>query len=183
MARILRSIVAMGILAVGLVLAGCTTESTLESTDPNSGVTDDPAVGFANFKSSDKEHFTMTAGRRVYFKKGSAELDDVARETLNLQAAWLVKNKKWLIKLQGHADDPGSEESNRQLSSKRANNVMNYLASRGVSPSRMWAKGYAKERLVRNCGDITCKSQNRRVISNLRTEFDAAAPQYKGNQS
>lgn len=182
MARILMTISSLVLLA-GLVLAGCTTESTFEDTNPNSGATDDPAVGFAKFKASDKEHFTMTVGRRIYFKKGSADFDDVARETLNLQAAWLVKNRKWLIKLQGFADDPGSDEANRKLSAKRANNVMNYLASRGVSPNRMWAKGYGKERLVRNCSDITCKSQNRRVISNLRTKFDAAAPQYTGNAS
>ena len=180
MTRILKSMAIMVLLAAGVFLAGCT--SAVDN-DPNSGSTDDPAVGFAKFSDSSKEHFTMTVGRRVYFTKGSAEFDDVALETLNLQAAWLVRNPKWLIKLQGFADDPGSDATNTKLSAERANNVMNYLASKGVNPQRMWAKGYGKERLVRNCSDITCKSQNRRVIVNLRTEFDAAAPQFAGNQS
>jgi peptidoglycan-associated lipoprotein len=180
MKSILNSMAAMVFLAAGLVLAGC---SSTANNDPNSGATDDPAVGFAKFTDSSKEHFTMTVGRRVYFTRGSAEFDDVALETLDLQAAWLVKNKKWLVKLQGFADDPGSDAANVKLSDERANNVMNYLASKGVDPQRMWAKGYGKERLVRNCADITCKSQNRRVIVNLRTEFDGAAPQYTGAES
>ena len=177
---ILKAFAAIVFLGAGLVLAGCS--SSVES-DPYSGVTDDPAVGFAKFSNNSKEHFTMTVGRRVYFSKGSADFDDVALETLNLQAAWLVKNPKWLIKLQGFADDPGSEDANVKLSRERAQKVMDYLASKGVSPQRMWAKGYGKERLVRNCADITCKSQNRRVIVNLRTKFDGAAPQFKAKQS
>ncbi|MCP4318085.1 MAG: OmpA family protein [Hyphomicrobiales bacterium] len=177
---ILKALAAMMVLAAGLAASGCTSSV---NNDPNSGVTDDPAVGFAKFSNDSKEHFTMTVGRRVYFTRGSSDFDDVALETLNLQAAWLVKNPKWLIKLQGFADDPGSEEANIKLSAARAQKVMDYLASKGVNPQRMWAKGYGKERLVRNCSDITCKSQNRRVIVNLRTKFDGAAPQYKRKQS
>ena len=53
---------------------------------------------------------------------------------------------------------------------------MAYLVAKGVDPSRLWAKGYARDRLVRDCADIECKAQNRRVVSNLRTEKDDSAP-------
>ena len=49
---------------------------------------------------------------------------------------------------------------------------MAYLAAGGVSQSRMWAKGYGKERLVRACSETSCKVQNRRVVTNLRNERD-----------
>ena len=111
---------------------------------------------------------------------GSAALDDVARETLDMQAAWLNRNPSWLIKLQGYADDPGT--SNTALSDKRAKAVMDYLATKGVNPQRMWAQGYGKERMVRDCPDISCKALNRRVVTNLRTEFDEAAPQFKAGK-
>ena len=62
------------------------------------------------------------------------------------------------------------------MSQRRAQAVMAYLVSRGVEPSRLWAKGYARDRLVRDCADIECRAQNRRVVSNLRTEKDDAAP-------
>lgn len=146
------------------------------------GVTDQPAPGYAEVRPGSEEDFTMTAGRRVYFTAGSAELDDVARETLDLQAAWLASNPNWLLKLQGYADDPGNYPKNVALSDRRASAVMEYLASKGVDPRRMWAKGYGKERLVRDCADISCKALNRRVVVNLRTEFDEAAPQFKNGR-
>lgn len=181
MKSILHLVAIIALLLSGVALSGCNAARALG--DPNSGQTDDAAVGFADIKSGSEENFIMTAGRRVYFTSGSAELDDVARETLDLQAAWLNSHRSWLVKLQGFADDPGSGEANVKLSDRRAKAVMDYLASKGVSPQRMWAKGYGKERLVRNCPEITCKAQNRRVVVNLREEFDAAAPQYRGNQS
>ena len=76
------------------------------------------------------------------------------------------------LKIQGFADDPGSADQNTTLSRKRAQIVYDYLVSKGVSSQRMWLKGYGRDRLVRDCPDISCKSQNRRVISNLREEFE-----------
>ena len=49
---------------------------------------------------------------------------------------------------------------------------MAYLAAGGVAQSRMWAKGYGKDRVVRDCTDKACKVQNRRVVTNLRNERD-----------
>lgn len=182
MRSILRITAAAALLIAGIAVSGCTgTNAALG--DPNAGSTDDTAVGFADIRTGSEENFIMTAGRRVYFSSGSSSLDDVAKETLDLQAAWLNQHTSWLIKLQGFSDDPGNTDANVKLSDQRAKAVMDYLASKGVSPQRMWAKGYGKERLVRNCPELACKAQNRRVVVNLRQEFDAAAPQYKGTQS
>ncbi len=178
MGNVIRAAAVSALLAAGFAVAGCNTIGAFD--DPGSGYTDDPAVGFSNIKPDSEEYFVVNIGRRVYFTSGSAELDEIARETLDLQAAWLVRNRKWLIKLQGFADDPGSDSANVALSKKRAEAVMDYLASKGVDKRRMWAKGYGKERLVRNCASLSCKAQNRRVNVNLRKEFDAAAPQYAG---
>jgi peptidoglycan-associated lipoprotein len=167
--------------AAALLVAGCNDVSKPElSVAPQpAGVTDEPARGYAPVQPGSEEEFILQAGRRIYFASGSAELDDVARETLAIQAAWLNRNPNWLVKLQGFSDDPGTLQANIALSSKRANAVMNYLASQGVNPQRMWAKGSGKERPVRDCPEVSCKAQNRRVIVNLRTEFDDAAPQKK----
>ncbi|MOA60263.1 Outer membrane lipoprotein Omp16 precursor [compost metagenome] len=59
-----------------------------------------------------------------------------------------------------------------KLSQQRADAAMAYLASKGVDPNRMWAKGYGNDREVRDCTERSCKVQNRRVVSNLRTERD-----------
>ena len=49
---------------------------------------------------------------------------------------------------------------------------MAYLAAGGVAQSRMWAKGYGKDREVRECPQKACQVQNRRVVTNLRSERD-----------
>lgn len=154
---------------LALLLGGCA------GTAVTPDVTNAPATGFANLETGSEEDFILNVGRRTYFKEGSAEIDDTARATLDKQALWLKTNPSWKIKLQGFADDPGGDADNVALSAKRAEAVMTYLVAQGVSRDRMWSKGYGKERIVRDCADITCKSQNRRVISNLREEFDAAA--------
>ncbi|MEM7463106.1 MAG: OmpA family protein [Pseudomonadota bacterium] len=179
MKSVLLSLTTVSLVSIGLIVSGCSTTSRPNLSVETTGVTDEPATGFANVKEGSEEDFIMTVGRRVYFTSGSAQLDDVTRETLELQAEWLRRHPRWLIKLQGYADDPKGYNANIQLSAQRANAVMDYLAERGVARQRMWAKGYGQERQVRSCKDISCKALNRRVVVNLRTEFDEAAPQFK----
>jgi outer membrane protein OmpA-like peptidoglycan-associated protein len=156
-----------------LLLAACTT-AKLEDTQapPTAGSTNEAAPGFENVAPGSEEDFILNVGRRVFFTKGSAELDSVAKTTLNAQVAWLQKYPSWLIKLQGFADDGGGDSAQVSLSQKRADAVMSYLASGGVATSRMWAKGYGKDREVRDCPQKACQVQNRRVVSNLRNERD-----------
>lgn len=155
---------------VGLALWGCK-PITLGSQTTASG-TNAPVAGFQNPDPGTEEEFIFNVGRRTHFAEGSAALDDTARVTLDKQAEWLRRHPSWLIKLQGFSDDPGSPNQNKTLSKKRADAVMNYLASRGVAKSRMWSKGYGRQRIVRDCPELACKSQNRRVVTNLRNERD-----------
>ncbi|MES0811836.1 OmpA family protein [Roseibium sp. SCPC15] len=162
-------------LLCGIGLASCNSAGSLTTPD----VTNATAAGFVNVGPGSEEEFIINVGRRVYFEKGSAVVTDEARMTIENQAKWLKNNKKWLVKVQGHADDGGSEATQKTLSTQRANAVMTELISLGVSPNRVWVKGYGIERPVTDCDDITCQSQNRRVVVNLREEFDESAPQQR----
>lgn len=159
------------------VLAACNTTDIASVEEPAAvpmtGQTNDPAPGFENVAAGSEEDFILNVGRRIYFTQDSAALDSVAKATLDNQAAWLNRNPTWLLKLQGFADDSGSASKMEALSQKRADAVMAYLASKGVDAGRMWAKGYGNDREVRDCTDRSCRVQNRRVVSNLRTQRDA----------
>ena len=167
----------IGLLVFGLLVSGCNSASNLATPD----VTNATAAGFVDMKPGSEEDFMLNVGRRVYFDKGSSKISDEAMMSIVRQADWLKKNKRWLVKIQGHADEPGGEAANKALSTKRAQAVYTALASRGVDRKRMWVKGYGIERPVTDCDDITCQSQNRRVVVNLRQDFDASAPQAKRN--
>ncbi|MXN66859.1 OmpA family protein [Stappia sp. GBMRC 2046] len=152
-----------------LALSGCNTMEAASTPD----VTNAPAAGFEKISAGSEQDFIVNVGRRAYFTQGSATLDDTAKMTLDKQAEFLKANPNWYAKVQGFADDPGGDAANISLSQKRADAVMAYLVSKGVSPDRLWAKGYGTERLVRDCDDIECKAQNRRVVTNLREEKEA----------
>ncbi|MGV3550265.1 OmpA family protein [Rhizobium sp.] len=163
--------------ALLVALAACSTTEVASVEEPPeqpmTGQTNDPAPGFENVRPGSKEDFILNVGRRVYFTQDSATLDSVAKTTLDAQATWLNANPSWLLKLQGFSDDSGSQSAMKKLSQRRADAAMAYLASRGVNADRMWAKGYGNDREVRDCTDRSCKVQNRRVVSNLRTEKEA----------
>ena len=108
----------------------------------------------------------VNVGRRTFFTENSASLDNTAKATLDKQAQWLSQFPQWKVKIQGFADDPGSEAQNVTISKNRAEAVKRYLVSRGIAPDRLYAKGYGRDRLVQDCADISCKAQNRRVITN-----------------
>ena len=95
------------------------------STTPDQ--TNQPAAGFENVKPGSEEDFILNVSRRTFFAADSAALDSTARTTLDNQAAWLKQYPQWLVKLQGFADDSGSEGAQVALSQKRANSVMFHL--------------------------------------------------------
>jgi peptidoglycan-associated lipoprotein len=118
------------------------------------------------------EDFIVNVGRRTYFAANSAELDEVAKVTLQKQADWLARYTGYKIKIEGFADDGGAADSNKTLGLKRADAVRAYLVSLGVASARMRTKtfGNLKERLVHDCNDLSCRAQNRRVVTVLERE-------------
>jgi len=64
--------------------------------------------------------------------------------------------------VEGHTDNQGSFDHNRQLSERRANAVVRYLATRGVKQP-MQAPGYGATAQLCLTDDEGCRAMNRRV--------------------
>lgn len=114
-----------------------------------------------------QQDFVVNVGDRVFFETDSSELTPQARATLDAQAQWLQRYSQYTFTLEGHADERGTREYNIALGARRAQTVREYLSSRGISPQRMRTISYGKERPVAVCNDISCWSQNRRVVTVL----------------
>ena len=114
-----------------------------------------------------QQDFVVNVGDRVFFETDSTDLTMQSRATLDKQAQWLTTYNRYAFTIEGHADERGTREYNFALGARRAETVRNYLASRGIEPSRMRTISYGKERPVAVCDDISCWSQNRRAVTVL----------------
>lgn len=114
-----------------------------------------------------QQDFVVNVGDRVFFETDSSDLTPTAQATLDKQADWLQRYSRYSFTIEGHADERGTREYNFALGARRAEVTKNYLASRGVSASRIRTISYGKERPVAVCDDISCWSQNRRAVTVL----------------
>ena len=94
------------------------------------------------------EYLASGVPDRVFFATNESILTTKARETLRKQAAWLRKNSKINIVVEGHADERGTREYNLALGERRANAAKDYLMTYGISADRISVISYGKERPV-----------------------------------
>src|SRR6266550_96746 len=101
--------------------------------------------------------------RGVTFETGRSALKPDSYTILDIVAASLVANPGIKIEIGGHTDNTGASATNLRLSQARADAVRAYLASKGVGPERMVAKGYGASLPVAPNTTATGRAQNRRV--------------------
>lgn len=76
----------------------------------------------------------------------------------------LLKNKSLIsVEISGHTDNKGDDKLNKKLSNDRAKAVMDYLVKKGLSKSRLTAKGYGKDQPVATNDTDEGRQLNRRV--------------------
>ena len=130
----------------------------------------DPGLaGAGNAPPGSQQDFVVNVGDRVFFESDSSELSPQSIATLEKQAQWLQSYSQYTFTVEGHADERGTREYNIALGARRAQTVRDYLISRGIPAQRMRTISYGKERPVAVCNDISCWSQNRRVVTVLNT--------------
>ena len=98
----------------------------------------------------------------IYFNLDDSTLSDESRERLARNAELLRAQPQFMLTVEGHADERGTNEYNLALGERRANAVRDYLTSLGVDGGRMRTLSYGEERPVCTTSDEGCWSQNRR---------------------
>lgn len=99
----------------------------------------------------------------VYFEYDESTLSAETRERLARNAELLRAQAQFMVTIEGHADERGTNEYNLALGERRANAVRDYLTSLGVEGSRLRTLSYGEERPVCTTSDESCLSQNRRA--------------------
>jgi outer membrane protein OmpA-like peptidoglycan-associated protein len=89
----------------------------------------------------ENETLKIDIASEVSFDFDSASLKPAFTPTLNKVADILQRYPNTIIHVVGYTDSVGSESYNMKLSERRAQSVVDYLSSRGVSSSRLYAIG------------------------------------------
>jgi outer membrane protein OmpA-like peptidoglycan-associated protein len=101
--------------------------------------------------------------RGVNFQTGRSVLLPQSYVVLNDVAASLLANPEVRIEIAGYTDNTGGLPINMSLSQARAAAVRAYLASRGVRPDRMVARGFGPQNPIAPNATPQGRAQNRRV--------------------
>ncbi len=99
----------------------------------------------------------------VTFKPSSAILEPSSATVLDEVVATLNAWPFARVEIQGHTDDVGSAETNRQLSASRAEAVRAYLVRAGIDGKRLTAVGYGEDLPVADNTTEVGRALNRRV--------------------
>ncbi len=79
----------------------------------------------------------------VYYQFNSSDLTQADKQALDTTLLVLLKEApEFIIEIGAHTDSIGDMAYNLKLSQERANNIVNYLATKGIPAERLVAKGY-----------------------------------------
>lgn len=102
--------------------------------------------------------------RALYFEQGQADLPAPVQASLDTLAQALRRYPALHLEVQGHTDNQGDPELNRQLSQRRAETVCRYLAERGIAVGRLQPLGLGGTQPVADNSQLTERPRNRRVV-------------------
>ncbi len=100
-------------------------------------------------------HLIFDAGKDVIKPASFNELDGLV--------AMMKVNPKMEIQLEGHTDNVGNAALNLELSEKRVTAVKKYLASNGISKSRIQTKAFGGTKPIAKGNSEDARALNRRV--------------------
>ncbi|CCD92620.1 conserved hypothetical protein [Bradyrhizobium sp. ORS 375] len=105
----------------------------------------------------------LLAKGRIRFATGSAELSRESLALLDHIVDVAQRCKEAAIAIEGHTDNVGDEDSNMDLSKRRAAAVVSYISEAGIDTSRMTSEGYGQTKPVASNDSAEGRAQNRRI--------------------
>jgi outer membrane protein OmpA-like peptidoglycan-associated protein len=102
--------------------------------------------------------------KNIFFDSGKADLKQESISELERLVDLLSRNPRLRVQINGHTDSFGDNSTNKILSLKRAQAVVDYLIKKGIGTERLKAVGYGEERpLVSNDDENEGREINRRT--------------------
>jgi OOP family OmpA-OmpF porin len=122
------------------------------------------------------DNFKPVSDVSVTFGFDKSVLTPADREQLDQVAASLTSARGYILEVTGGTDAVGDANYNYQLSQKRADAVVNYLATRyNIPPHKFYLIGIGKENPVADNKTASGRAQNRRVEIKLMSNMTQTA--------
>lgn len=134
----------------------------------------DPVLDLPTPEECVAEANAIVASSKIVFDPGSVELNVEANDTLDRIAEALKDCEEVEMEIGGHTDSQGGETMNLNLSTQRANSVLDGLLMRRVAGVSFTAKGYGESEPIADNGTEEGREENRRIEFKL---LNAEAPQ------
>jgi len=99
----------------------------------------------------------------VNFDINKSDIKEEDLDTLNEIFELLGNNTNLKIAIEGHTDNNGSKERNKQLSEQRAKSIADFLEQKGISATRLSSFGFGDEKPIVENNSEENKALNRRV--------------------
>jgi len=123
------------------------------------------------------DNYHAVAETSVKFAFNRDVLTPKAKEALDQLAASIASTKGYIISLEGGCDSVGSSEYNYDLSQRRANSVIQYLASKyNVPAHKIYVIGLGKDKPMESNKTAAGRADNRRVDVRLMTNTVSGTP-------
>jgi peptidoglycan-associated lipoprotein len=158
-----------GFLAAAAVLsAGCGGRNQVETPTPTSEVPSASSMPYSQVSvepiSKDQPEGTRraTLEERIHFGYDQSDLTPAARQRLVEKAEVLRVAPRLTLRIEGHADERGSDEYNLALSVRRAAAAKRFLVSLGISDDRLETVGYGEEQPLDDAENEAAWASNRR---------------------
>lgn len=117
------------------------------------------AARLSKSRAGDREAITAP----VYFQFDHSDITEEGMRQLDQKVDAMQRNPNVQLRIEGNADDSGSDEYNLALSQRRAAIAHRYFTDRGVDGSRIRIAAYGEERPACTTGrDEECRAKNRR---------------------
>jgi len=129
--RVLKSAVALSAFSI---ISACATEPDVTRATVWGAIGDRRAI------TSIARDFVRDTPYVVHFAFNKSNLDATARSELDIQARWIIQHPTVRFSVYGHTDKVGSNAYNQELGRARAEEVIAYLISRGVSLAQLELK-------------------------------------------
>ena len=136
---------------------------------PPAPVTMCPYPGLGGIRATDPACIAPTVGidtaaitAPIYFDFDKDDIRPDAATTLDRKIPWLQANPGMRIRIEGNADERGSDEYNLALGQRRAAAAKRYLVERGLDAGRFDLVSYGEERPICTEHDESCWQRNRR---------------------